>query len=72
MSGICSRHSGRTVEGCVACHSTLEDIFGDTEVARARAEAKAAGEFTCDCGFTYYKTVNACPLCSKERKIIIP
>jgi len=60
------------VEGCAACHASLEDLFGVSEVARMRAEAEAAGLFTCDCGFEYYKTVDACPLCEKERKIIIP
>ncbi len=74
MSGICSMHhsSMGPVEGCAACHATMGDLFGESEYARMRAEAEAAGEFTCDCGFTYYKTVDACPLCDKERKIIIP
>ena len=73
MSGICSVHPPQIgpVEDCAACHATLEDLFGATEVARARAEAEAAGLFTCDCGFEYYKTVSDCPLCSKERKIIL-
>lgn len=71
MSGICSAHhpSLEPIEGCAACHASLEDLFGVSEVAQMRAEA--AGKFTCDCGFEYYKTVGACPLCEKERKIII-
>lgn len=73
MSGICSIHPPPLgpIEGCVACHSTLADLLGETTVAIMRAEAEAAGLFTCDCGFTYYKTVDSCPLCEKERKIII-
>lgn len=74
MTGICGIHhpSQGPVEGCVACHSTIEDLFGKTEVALMRAEAEAAGLFTCDCGFEYYKTTDSCPLCEKERKIILP
>ena len=60
------------VEGCAACHATIEDLFGASEVALMRAEAEEAGLFDCDCGFEYYKTVDSCPLCGKERKIIIP
>lgn len=73
MSGICSIHQSRPgpVEGCIPCHSTMEDLLGETTVAIMRAEAEAAGLFTCDCGFEYYKTVSACPLCRKERKIIL-
>lgn len=74
MTGICSIHQSRSgpVEGCIPCHSTMEDLLGASTVAQMRAEADAAGEFTCDCGFTYYKTVNDCPLCGLERKIILP
>ena len=74
MSGICSIHAPQLgpVEGCAACHASLEDLFGVSEVALMRAEAEAAGLFTCDCGFEYYKTVDSCPLCEKERKIILP
>jgi len=74
MSGICSAHhpSLGPVEGCDLCHSTIEDLLGESTVAIMRAEAEAAGLFTCDCGFEYYKTVDACPLCDKERKIILP
>jgi len=73
MSGICSRHhpSLGPVEGCVACHSTVGDLLGESVYAEMRARADAAGLFTCDCGFEYYKTVDACPLCDRERKIII-
>ena len=74
MTGICSIHhpSLGPVEGCANCHATLGDLLGETTVAIMRAEAKAAGLFTCDCGFEYYKTVDACPLCDLERKIILP
>lgn len=74
MSGICSAHhpSLGPVEGCDLCHASIEDLFGVDTVIQMRAEAEAAGLFTCDCGFEYYKTVDACPLCAKERKIIIP
>ncbi len=74
MAGICSMHPPQLgpVEGCAACHATLEDLFGETAVAIARAEAEEAGLCTCECGFEYYKTVDACPLCGLERKIIIP
>ena len=74
MSGICSVHAPQfgVAAGCAACHASLEDLLGVSEVIRMRAEAKAAGSFTCDCGFEYYKTVDSCPLCDKERKIILP
>lgn len=73
MTGICSAHhpSLGPVEGCDLCHSTIEDLLGETTVAVMRAEAEAAGKFTCDCGFEYFKTVNDCPLCGLERKIIL-
>lgn len=73
MTGICSAHhpSLGSVKGCAACHATLEDLLGADTVAVMRAEAKAAGEFTCDCGFTYYKTVDDCPLCGRDRPLII-
>ena len=74
MSGICSVHPPQLgpVEGCVACHSTMGDLLGESVYAQMRAEAEAAGLFTCDCGFEYYKTTDSCPLCEKERKIILP
>ena len=74
MSGICSIHhpSLGAVDGCGMCHATVGDLLGESVYAEMRAEADAAGLFTCDCGFEYYKTVDACPLCEKERKIIIP
>ncbi len=73
MSGICSIHHPQLgpVKGCGACHATLEDLLGASVVAQMQAEAEAAGLFTCDCGFEYYKTVDACPLCDLERKIIL-
>ena len=61
------------VEGCDLCVTTVQELLGqsDGEYAAMQARAEDAGLFECDCGFEYYKTVDACPLCYKERKIII-
>lgn len=75
MAGVCSAHGGPDpVEGCAACHSTVPELLGITEAEYAymRAVAEDAGLYTCDCGFEYYMTVDSCPLCRAERKIIIP
>jgi len=74
VAGICSRHhpSLGVVEDCAACNSTPADLLGEAQWAYMKAQAEVAGLFTCDCGFEYYKTVDACPLCRAERKIIIP
>lgn len=55
------------------CAATVADVLGisEGEYAAISARAEAAGLFECDCGFTYYKTVDSCPLCEKKRKIII-
>lgn len=75
MAGVCSAHGGpEPVEGCAACKATVQELLGitDEEYAAMRWQAEDAGLYTCDCGFEYYKTVDACPLCRVERKIIIP
>ncbi len=75
MAGVCSAHWGPDpVEGCAACNSTVQELLGlnDCEYAAMVARAEDAGLYTCECGFEYYKTVDACPLCRAERKIIIP
>ena len=76
MAGVCSMHPPQLgpVEDCLACNTTVQELLGlsDAEYAYMQAEAKEAGLFTCDCGFEYYKTTDSCPLCDKERKIIIP
>ena len=75
MAGVCSRHhpSLGVVEGCDLCTATVADVLGisEGEYAAMAARAEAAGLFTCDCGFEYYKTVDACPACDRERKIIL-
>ena len=58
---ICSVHGSVPQTDCVPCHiQTPEEAF--PEWAEKLAEAKAAGEATCDrCGFTFYLTVAECP-----------
>lgn len=76
MTGVCSMHhpSMGKVEGCVACNTSVQELLGqnDEEYAAMQWRAKDAGLYTCDCGFEYYKTTDSCPLCSLERKVIIP
>ena len=76
MAGVCSRHhpSEGVIEGCVACNTGVPELLGisEAEYAYMQAEAEDAGLFECECGFEYYKTTDSCPLCSAERKIIIP
>lgn len=64
MAGICSRHQKRQPD-CRLCNTHPRDVFPDWD--KKVAEAKAAGEHTCVCGFKYYKTIDFCPLCGKER-----
>lgn len=64
MSGICSAHQHKE-PGCPACHTEPRDVFPGWD--EAVAEAKAAGEHQCECGFVYYKTVDFCPLCQRTR-----
>ena len=76
MAGVCSLHhpSHGVVEGCDMCSATVQELLGlnDSEYAAMRCRAEDAGLFTCECGFEYYKTVDDCPLCGAERKIITP
>jgi hypothetical protein len=73
VAGVCSKHQ-RNDPDCDLCQTTVQELLGitDEQYAYMRAEAEDAGLYTCDCGFEYYKTVDACPLCRAERKIIIP
>lgn len=64
MSGICSVHR-HTEPGCPACHAHPRDLFPDFD--ERLAEAEAAGEHKCECGFTYYRTVDSCPACYRSR-----
>ena len=66
MSGICSQHRHHE-PGCRLCGKTPADIFGTESWTRKLAEAEAAGKHKCGgCGFVFYLTVNACPLCTKK------
>lgn len=66
MAGICSAHQGYE-PNCRLCNLTPRDLFPDWD--EKLAEAKAAGEHTCEgCGFVYYKTAEFCPLCEKYRE----
>jgi hypothetical protein len=61
MAGICSRHP-HFESGCRLCATTLRDALPGFD--RKLAEAKAAGEHTCAaCGFTFFKTIDVCPMC---------
>ena len=63
--GVCSK-SGPHNPNCRACNTSIEELIPN--IKQLRAEAKAAGEYTCDrCGFTYYKTVGSCPKCNHAR-----
>lgn len=65
MSGICSRHRHHE-SGCRLCNTEARDILPDFD--RKLAEAEAAGRQKCPgCGFVYYRTVEACPLCGRPR-----
>lgn len=64
MAGICSRHVDAE-PGCELCAIDIRDVLPDYD--KKLAEAKAAGEHKCECGFTYFKTTDTCPLCSRAR-----
>lgn len=70
---VCSKHFHYR-EDCGLCNTSTQELLGlnDCEYAAMHARAEDAGLYTCDCGFEYYKTVDSCPLCRLERKIIIP
>lgn len=61
---LCSAHQD-PVPGCRQCEANPRDIFPDWD--KKIAEAEAAGRHTCECGFVYFKTVDACPLCYLTR-----
>ncbi len=65
MSGICSAHRNFNPD-CATCSATPEDIFGKEVWQSAVARAEAAGTMTCpSCNFTFYRTTNLCPKCSR-------
>lgn len=63
---ICSIH-GRPQPDCPQCKITADILSRDPVFAKKIQEAKVAGEYTCVCGFIYYKTAHSCPLCSTPR-----
>lgn len=48
MAGICSRHQ-HNEPTCKNCQVNLDN---DPRFIEAKKRAKAAGEYTCECGFT--------------------
>lgn len=62
MSGICSRHQ-EFEPGCPLC---AFDPTGHPDFIRIEEEAKAAGTRFCFCGFEYFLTTDACPLCGRK------
>lgn len=65
MSGICSRHREND-PACSLCQKTPADIFGAERWEAMKMRAKDAGEHRClGCGFRFYLTTKACPMCSK-------
>ena len=62
---ICSKSGPHNPE-CRACATNIRELIPNID--QLRAEAKAAGEHTCErCGFVYYKTVDSCPKCNRVR-----
>ncbi len=61
---ICGIHS-KPEPNCPRCQTDIRDVIPDYD--QKLAEAKAAGEHTCRCGFVYYKTIAFCPLCETPR-----
>ena len=66
MAGVCSRHMDTCDPDCPACNTTIRELLPDYD--KKHAEALAAGQHTCICGFTYYFTTNLCPLCCTYTK----
>jgi rubrerythrin len=65
MAGICSKHQ-HFEPGCRLCAIDIRDALPGYE--KKLAEAKAAGEHTCEeCGFVYFKTIDVCPMCYAPR-----
>lgn len=63
---VCRPHSG-DVHNCPSCGDPLRYHIEGWDEAKARAIA--AGEHTCECGFTYYKTTDSCPKCERRRSV---
>jgi hypothetical protein len=65
VAGICSAHMGdEPVEGCSACHAIPSDLF--PRWGAMVVEADLAGKAICECGFEFYLTTPACPLCGSR------
>lgn len=62
---ICSAHQTPD-PNCRLCQIKAKDVLPN--YAEKHAEAEAAGEHTCECGFVYYKTTDSCPLCVAKRE----
>lgn len=60
---LCSIHAVKQKD-CGLCNISLED---EPLFQKKKEEAELAGRHECICGFTYYKTVDACPLCNTKR-----
>lgn len=69
MSGICSAHQ-HYEPSCELCNTDVREVLPDYD--RKKAEAEAAGEHDCECGFTYYKTTSFCPKCSRNLPGVCP
>lgn len=67
MPSICSRHREPQPD-CHLCQTDVRDVLPDYD--KMTAEAETAGRHTCECGFVYYKTVSACPLCYRRRPTV--
>lgn len=63
MSGICSAHQ-TFKPGCGMCEC---DLTTNRAFIAEVKRAKQLGLHKCECGFEYFKTVNACPKCGKKR-----
>lgn len=62
MSGICSAHPWHEPD-CDLCNTDIRELLPDYDAMIARSEA--AGTHDCECGFTYYRVIDFCPLCSR-------
>jgi hypothetical protein len=63
---ICSRHR-EPKSDCALCQTDIRDALPGYD--QMVAEARLAGECKCECGFTFYRTVSACPLCNKTHPV---
>jgi len=57
MSGICSKHIDYDKD-CKLCNYGLDRLDKSTP----------QDEITCECGFVYFKIIEYCPKCNRERK----